>query len=25
LLFIPFPVFAVSASLPIETTSAKIL
>ncbi len=25
LLFIPFPVFAVYASLPIETTSAKIL
>jgi len=25
LLFIPFPVFAVSASLPIETTSAKLL
>jgi len=25
LLFIPFPIFAISASLPIETTSTKIL
>jgi len=25
LLFIPFPIFAVSASLPVETTSAKML
>ena len=25
LLFIPFPIFAISASIPIETTSAKIL
>jgi len=25
LLFIPFPIFAISASLPIETTSAKML